>query len=43
MDDLNDVIDITRLRSAPMGGTAFVCSDALKGCDPSAKDNDTEP
>lgn len=38
-----DVMDTTRLRSAPMGDTAFMCSEALKGCDPRAKDNDTEP
>ena len=43
MCDLSDVMDTTRLRSAPMGGTAFVHSEALKGCDPRAKDNDTEP
>lgn len=40
---LSAVMDTTLLRSAPMGGTAFVWSEALRGCEPRAKDNDTEP
>lgn len=43
MCDLSEDMDTTRLRSDPMGGTIFVWSEALKGCEPRAKDNDTEP
>ena len=39
---LRDVMD-TALRSAPMGDTAFVWSDDRRGCEPRAKDKDTDP